>query len=178
MVKSAKSPAYWQRAPASVKLAVGLLCLQATIWALLSAGIAYGETNVAITHPSKGTIDMVVLAVLALAAGTFAAIKFWLAYRLPRGTHRTREAVISVEGLMGCFAGLVLLYLFVSLYGLVLSPPVIIGGIMSVLVAHGLTKPPAKQHFDANEAAGAQSLPLRSPDGGSPAQLRARIATA
>jgi hypothetical protein len=159
-----------------VKLAVGLLCLQATIWALLSAGIAYGDTRVAITHPSKGTTIDVVLAVLALAAGTFAAGKFWLAYRLPRGTHRTREAVISVEGLMVCFAGLVLLCLFVSLYGLVLAPPVIIGGIMSVLAAHGLTKPPAKQHFDAN--AGAQSSTLPCPDGGSPAQFRARLVAA
>ena len=158
-------------------LAVGLLYLQAAIWALLSAGIAYGDVNVAITNPGKGTTtSVVVLAVLALAAGTFAAGKFWLAYRLPRGTHQTREAVITVEALMGGFAGLVLLALFLSVFGLILSPPVIIGGIMSVLVAHGLTKPPARQYFDANEAARAQSSNLRSADGSSPAQFRARLA--
>ncbi len=49
---------------------------------------------------------------------------------------------------------------------------------MSVLVAHRLTKPPAMLHFDANEAAGAQSSTLQSPDGGSPAQFRARLAAA
>jgi hypothetical protein len=179
MAKSAGSPAFWQQAPASVKLAVGLLYLQATIWALLSGGIAYGSASVAIRHASKTTTTAVVVtAVLALAAGIFAAVKFWLAYRLPRGGHKTREAVITVEGLMACFAGLLLLALFVTITGLILSPPVIVGGIMSVRVAHGLTKPPARQYFDAIEAAGAQALNLRSPDGGSPAQFRARLAAA
>ena len=180
MVKSAERPASWQQAPASVKHAVGLLYLQAAIWSLPSVGIVYGDANVAITHPSKVTTTaFVVTALLALAAGTFAAGKFWLAYRLPRGTHRTREAVITVEALMGGFAGLVMLVLFISGFGLLLSPPVIIGGIVSVLVAHGLTKPPARQYFDANEAAaGAQTPNLRSSDGASPAQFRARLAVA
>jgi hypothetical protein len=179
MVKAAESPASRQQAPASVNLAVALLCLQATIWALLAADIAYGSANAAIA-PARNdtTTGVVVLAVLALVASTIVAGKFWLAYRLPRGTHQTREAVIMVEGLMGGFAGLVLLALFVIPIGLILSPPIIIGGIMSVLVAHGLTKPPARQYFDANEAARAQSSNLGSPDGGSPAQFRARPAAA
>jgi hypothetical protein len=179
MVKLAERPAPWQQAPASVKAASGLLYLQATIWALLSCGIAYGDANVAISHPSKGTTTaFVVTVLLALAAGTFAAGKFWLAHRLPGGTHKTREAVITVEALMGGFAGLVLLALFLSVFGLLLSPPVIIGGIISALVAHGLTKPPARQYFDTNEAAEAQNPNLRSYDGGSPAQFRACLAAA
>ena len=171
MEKPAESPMSRQEAPASVKAAVGLLCLQAAIWALLSADLAYGS--------DRTTRGGVVLAVLALVTATIAASKLWLAYRLPRGTHRTREAVISLEGVMGCFAGLVLLAaLFLGLAGLLLFPPVIVGGIMSVLVANGLTKPPARQYFDANEAARAQTPNRRSRDDGSPAQYRARFATA
>ena len=129
--------------------------------------------------PSKVTMTMFVgVVVLALVAGTFAAAKFWLAYRLPRGTQRTREAVIAVETLMGGFAGLVLLFLTVSGYGLILSPPFIIGGIMCVRVVRGLTKPPAELYFDANDAVDAQSANLRSPDGGSPAQFQGYLATA
>jgi hypothetical protein len=121
---------------------------------------------------------VVVLAVLALVVVTIAAAKFWLAYRLPRGSHKTREAVITVEGLMGGFAVLVLPALFVIPIGLVLSPPVIIGGIMSVRVAHGLAKPPARQYFDANEAPQAQTSNLQSSEGGSPSRFQARLAAA
>jgi hypothetical protein len=120
---------------------------------------------------------IVLTVVLALATGTFAVAKLWLAYRLPRGTHQTREAVITVEGLMACLAGLVLVALTVTGYGLVLSPPFIIGGIMSGLVARGLNRPPAQQYFDASEAVD-QSANLRPPDGGSPAQFRGYLATA
>ena len=118
------------------------------------------------------------IVVLAVVPGTFAAAKFWLAYRLPRGTRRTREAVITVETLMAGFAGLVLLFLTVTGYGLIFSPPFLIGGIMCVWVIRGLTKPPAEQYFDANEAVDAQSANLRSPDGGSPAQFQGYLATA
>jgi len=179
MGKPEGSLASWQQAPVSVKAAVGLLYLQATIWAMVSAGIAYGSANVAIA-PARNdtTTGIAVLAVLALVAGALAAGKFSLACRLPRGSHKTREAVITVEGLMGCFAGLILLVLLVSITGLILSPPAIVGGIMSVLVAHGLTKPPARQYFDANEAARAQSSNPGSADGGSPAHFRARLAAA
>ena len=79
---------------------------------------------------------------------------------------------------MACFAGLVLLALTVSGYGLIISPPFIIGGIMSARVAAGLNKPPAQQYFDANGAVDAQPADLRSPDGGSPAQFRGYLATA
>ena len=100
--------------------------------------------------PSKVTMTIFVGSVaLALVSGTFAAAKFWLAYRLPRGTQRTREAVITVETLMAGFAGLVLLFLTVTGYGLILSPPFIIGGIMCVRVVRGLTMSPAEQYFDA-----------------------------
>src|SRR5262245_34102703 len=108
MGKPAGSPASAQQAPASVRAAVGLLYLQATIWALMSAGIAYGSANVAITPARNDTATgIVVPAVLALVAGALAAGKFWLAYRLPRGSHKTRVAVVTVEALMGCFAGLI-----------------------------------------------------------------------
>lgn len=42
---------------------------------------------------------------------------------------------------MAGFAGLVLLFLTVSGYSLILSPPFIIGDIMCVWVIRGLTKP-------------------------------------
>jgi len=168
-----------QQTPASVRDAVCLLCLQATIWALLSAGTAYGSAHLAMAPARSGiTAGVVVLAVLALVAGAIAAGKFWLSYRLPRGTNRTRETVITVEGLMGGFAGLALLaLLFVAPFGMILSPPVIVGGIMSVLVAHGLTKPPARHYFDASEHARAQNSNLRSPDSGA-TQFRACLASA
>lgn len=178
MVKSADSPA--SRQPHKfVQNAVGLLRLQATIWALLSGGMVAGVSASFARTPSNVTMTTFVgVVVLALVAGTFAAAKFWLAHRLPRGTQRTREAVITVETLMAGFAGLVLLFLTVSGYGLILSPPFIIGGIMCVRVVRGLTKPPAEQYFDANEAVDAQSANLRSPDGGSPALFQGYLATA
>lgn len=181
MVKSAESPASRQQAPKSVQNAVGLLRLQATIWALLSAGIvADGSVYLArlARTPGNTMTAVVVTVVLALVTGTFAAAKFRLAYHLPRGTHQTCDAVIGVETLMVCFAGLMLFVLTVSGMGLILSPPFIIGGIMSARVVRGLTKPPAQQYFDANEAVDAQSANLRSPDGGSPAQFRGHLATA
>jgi hypothetical protein len=178
-VKSADSPVSRQQPPKFVRNAVGLLRLQATIWALLSAGIVAGDTSSFARTPSKVTMTaFVVIVVLALAAGTFAAAKFWLAYRLPRGTQRTREAVITVETLMAGFAGLVLLCLTVTGYGLIFSPPFIIGGIMCVRVVRGLTKPPAEQYFDANEAVDTQSSNLRSPDDSSPAQFQGYLVTA
>jgi hypothetical protein len=179
MVKSAESPASRQQAPKSLQNAVGLLRLQATIWALLSAGIVAGCSAFLARTPSKVTMTAVAATVvLVLVTAAFAAVKFRLAHRLPRGTHQTRAAVIRVEKLMVCFAGLVLFVLTVSGMGLIISPPFIIGGIMSARVARGLTKPPALQYFDANEGADAQSANLRSPDGGSPAQFRGYLATA
>jgi hypothetical protein len=179
MVKPAESPASQQQVPKSVQNAVGLLRLQATIWALLSGGLVAGDSASLARTPSKVAMTAVaVTVVLALAAGTFAVAKFRLAYRLPRGTHQTREAVITVEGLMACFAGLVLVALTVSGYGLIISPPFIIGGIMSARVAAGLNKPPAQQYFDANGAVDTQPANLRSPDGGSAAQFRGYLATA
>jgi hypothetical protein len=179
MTLSAESSTSPLQPPASVNLAVGLLCLQATIWTFVSAVLAYGSASVARAPQRSGTITgVVVFGVLALVVITIAAGKFWLAYRLPRGGHKTREAVITVEGLMGGFAVLVLLALFVIPIGLVLSPPVIIGGIMSLRVANGLTKPPARQYFDANEAAKAKTANLRSIDGGGAARFQARLASA
>jgi hypothetical protein len=78
---------------------------------------------------------------------------------------------------MACFAGLLLLALAVTFFLLVLAPPIIIGGIMSAQVAHGLTKPPARQYFDANEAADAHTPNPRCPDGGSHTQSQALLAT-
>jgi len=145
----------------------------------MSAGIAYASADVAISpDPNDTTTGVTVFAVLTLVAGALAAGKFRLAYRLPRGSHKTREAVITVEALMGGFAGLVLLALFVTPAGGLFLPPVIVGGIMSVLVARGLNKPPALQYFDAKEAPGAQSSNAGSADSGSPAQFRARLAAA
>lgn len=176
MVESADSG---QHAPGPVKNAVSLLRLQAAIWAMLSAGIvADGSANLALTPTSKVRTAFAVAIVLALAMGTFAAAKFRLARRLPRGTHRTREAVITVETLMAGFAGLVTLVLAVSVFGLILSPPFIIGGIMSARVARGLARPPARQYFDANQSAGACPATLRSPRGGGQAQFRGHLATA
>lgn len=143
----------------------GLLYLQATIWALLTAALAGGAATLARTPASK-VIATTITIVLAMATGSLAAAKFKLAYRLPRGGHRTRETVITVEGLMACFAGFLLLALAISVFGLILSPLVIIGGIMSARVAHDLTKPPARQYFDASEAADAQA-PNPRPAGGS-----------
>jgi hypothetical protein len=179
MVKSADSSASRQQPPKFVRNAVGLLRLQATIWALLSAGVVAGDSVSLARAPSKVTMTAVVVTVvLALAAGTFAAAKFRLAHRLPRGTERTREAVITVETLMAGFAGLVLLFLTVTGFGLILSPPFLIGGIMCVRVVRGLTKPRAEQYSDASESVGGQSANLRSPDGGSPAQFQGYLATA
>jgi hypothetical protein len=153
--------------------------LQAIIWALLSVGIvADGSANLALTPTSKVKTAFVVAVVLALVMGTFAVAKFRLANRLPRGTHRTREAVITVETLMAGFAGLVMLVLVVSVFGLIISPPFIIGGIMSARVARGLARPPACHYFDVNEAAAASSANLRSPEGGNQAQYRGYLATA
>jgi hypothetical protein len=55
--------------------AVGLLNLQATIWALLTVGVADGDANVAITLPSKVTTTAFVAVLLALAAGTSTPMK-------------------------------------------------------------------------------------------------------
>jgi hypothetical protein len=172
MVKSAGGSASWRHAPAPLKQAVGLLYLQATIWAFLSAGIVVGESLTLARTPDSKVTTTVVTVLLALATGTFAAAKFRLAYRLPRGSHKTREAVITVETLMATFAGVVLLGLFISVTGLILSPPFIIGGVMSARVARGLAKPPARQYFDANQARGAQTGNARLPDSGdSPVQF-------
>jgi hypothetical protein len=78
---------------------------------------------------------------------------------------------------MACFAGVLLLALALSVFLVILAPPIIIGGIMSARVAHGLTKPPAQQYFDANEAADGRTPDPRRPDGGSLAQSRALLAT-
>jgi hypothetical protein len=146
VVKSADSAPSRQQSPKFVQNAVGLLRLQATIWALLSAGMVAGVSASFARTPSKVTMTTFAgIVVLALVPGTFAAVKFWLAYRLPRGTQRTREAVITVETLMAGFAGLVLLFLTVTGYGLVFSPPFIIGGIMCARVVRGLIKSPAEQ---------------------------------
>jgi hypothetical protein len=180
MLRSRERSAFWQQAPASVKLAVRLLNLQATIWSVLVVGLAYGDADVAITHPGKVTTTAFVATVLlALAGGTFAAGKFWLAARLPRGHHKTRKAVITVEELMAGFAGLILLGLMLSVTGVVLSPPIVIGGIMSFRAARGLSKPPARGYFDAIEAAPRQARPEPRPGkGGSPAQFRSGIVAA
>jgi hypothetical protein len=173
MENPAESPGSGQRPPESVRRAMGLLRVQATIWALVTAGIvADGSATLARTPDSKVTTTIVTV-VLALAAGAFAAVKFRLAYRLPQGGHRTRAAVIQVETLMAWFAGLLLFALAVSVFGLILSPPVIIGGIMSARVARGLAEPPARQYFDAGEAAGAKARSLRPAGGGSLARFRA-----
>ena len=146
MVKSAAGAASRQQPSKFVQNAVGLLRLQATIWALLSAGMVAGVSASFARTPSKVTMTTFVgIVVLALAASTFAAAKFWLAHRLPRGTQRTREVVITVETLMAGFAGLVLVFLTVTGYGLILSPPFIIGGIMCARVVRGLIKFPAEQ---------------------------------
>lgn len=127
---------------------MGLLYLQAAIWALLSAGVvAAGSMTLASTPASKVT-TVVLTSALTVATASFAAAKFRLAGRLPRGGHQTRETVISVETLMAGFAVLLLLVLAISVFGLVLAPPVIIGGIMSARVARGLTLPPARQYLD------------------------------
>ena len=160
-----------------MKQAVALLYLQATIWATLSAGLAAGVSATLARAPASKTTATVVTTALALATATVAAVKFRLAYRLPRGNHKTRETVITVEGLMVCFAGLLLLALALSVFLLVLAPPIIIGGIMSAQAAHGLTKPPARQYFDANAAADAGTPNPQCPDGGSLAQSRALLAT-
>ena len=178
MVESAEIPAPSQQVPKSVHDAVNLLRLQAVIWALLSAGIVVdGCVNLALdtVNASWSTATAVLITVAAaLVTATFAAAKFRLAYRLPRGNRRTLETVTGVETVMAVFAGLVLLFLVLSVFGLVLSPPVIIGGIMSARVARGLTKPPAKQYFDANQALAGQATGLPSPEGGTPAQFGLR----
>jgi hypothetical protein len=179
MVKMPERHAFWQQAPASAKQAVSLLNLQAAIWALLAVGMACGDADVAVTHPGKVTTTaFVVTVVLAVAAGAFAAGKFWLAYRLPRGTHKTREAVITVERLMAGFACLMLFALMLTVTGLILSPPIIIGGIMSARVANGLTKPPARGYFDANDATRCEAPDVRTCNGGGPAEFRSRLAAA
>jgi succinate dehydrogenase hydrophobic anchor subunit len=182
MAESIESPAPRQGAPTSVQRAVGLLRLQATIWALLCVGtVADGSANLALqtVNPSWGTVNAVVFTVvLALGTGLIAVAKFRLAYRLPRGSRRTLETVIDVEMVMAFFAGLVLLFLVFSGFGLILSPPFIIGGIMSARVARGLTKPPAQQYFDANQALDGQSAALASPEGGTPTQFRGYLVTA
>jgi hypothetical protein len=136
-----------------------LLWLQATIWALLSAGIiALGSTYLAETSNTVTAPAIPMTVVLALATGTFAALKYRLAYRLPRGTLRTCENVIGTEMMMVILAGLMMVALACSGMGLILSPPVIIGGVMSIKAARGLTKPPAQQYFEANDAAAAQPV--------------------
>lgn len=161
--------------------AVGLLRLQAAIWALLCAGLIAGDaaslTGALARTPTKISMTaVVVIFVLALAAGTLAVAKFRLAYRLPRGSHQTREAVITVEVVMAGFAGLVLLALALTITGLIFSPPFIVGGVMSAWVASGLNKPPAQQYFDAKEAVDAQPAGLRQADGGRSAQFRGALA--
>lgn len=172
MGKSVQSSASRLQAPASVRRAAGLLYLQATMWALLTASLAGGAATLARTPASKVTATAMTV-VLALATGSLAAAKFKLAYRLPHGGHQTRQTVITVEGLMACFAGLLVLVLAISVFGLILSPPVIIGGIMSARVAHDLTKPPAREYFDANETADAQPINPRPAGGGSLTPFRA-----
>jgi hypothetical protein len=172
MAKSAQKPG-----TQAVLNAVRLLRLQATIWALLSAGIVAEGSAYMTQAPGKDTTTAVVVTViLALVTGTFAAVKFWLASRLPRGTHRTRETVVAVEMLMAYFAVLVLLALAVSVFGLFFSPPVIIGGIMSSRVAGALKKPPAQLYFDAS--ADPQSAIPQSPGVGGPAQFWGCLVTA
>lgn len=181
MVQSTEEPVP-QPAPKSVRNAVALLRLQATIWALLAAGIvAAGSANLALTPSSKALAPFVATVVFTLAMGTFAAAKLRLAYRLPRGTHQTRQAVITVETLMACFAGLLCvptLAAVAAIFGLIIFPPILIGGIMSAQVARGLTKPPALQYFDAAEAAKAPAANQRSPEGGNQAQFWGYLATA
>jgi hypothetical protein len=175
MVESAESPATRQQAPKSVQQAVNLLRLQATIWALLAAD-AWVNLGIGLTSTSKaavvGTIAM------GLAGAAFAAAKFWLAYRLPRSTHRTRSVVIGVEAVMAGFAALVVSLLAITIFGLILSPPFIIGGIMSARVAQGLTKPPALDYFSTNQALSTRSTSPRARNGGTPAQYRGYLATA
>ena len=115
---------------------------------------------------------------MAESAGAFAAAKFWLAYRLPRGTHQTCTVVVGVEFVMAGFAGVVLVVLIASVFGLILSPPLIIGGIMSLRVARGLIRPPAQQYFDANHALDVRSGAVPGPEGGAPAQFRGYLAMA
>jgi hypothetical protein len=174
-----RAPASQQETPIAIRNAAGLLRIQAIIWALLAVGlVADGAANLAL-KPTKGLVTaMVVAVVVALAMGAFSAAKFRLASRLPHGTHQTRERVVAVETIMACFGGLVTLVLVASVFGLILSPAFIIGGIMSARVARGLTKPPAQQYFDAIEAEAAQSASAPPPDGGNPAQFHGILATA
>jgi hypothetical protein len=175
MVESTESPVSVENQPKSVRHAVNLLRLQATIWALVS-GDAWLNLKVGLTSPNNAAVVGTIA--IGVAAAAFAAAKLWLAYRLPRSTHQTCSIVIGVEFVMAGFAGLVLVIMIISVFGVILSPPFIIGGIMSLRVARGLTKPPAQQYFDANRAPGDQSSALPFPEGGAPAQFRSYLAMA
>lgn len=172
-------PVSEQETPIAIRNAVGLLRTQAIIWALLAVGLVIdGAANLAL-KPTKGLVTaMVVAVVVALVMGAFSLAKFGLASRLLHGTHQTRERVVAVETIMACFGGLVTLVLAASVTGLTLAPAFIIGGFMSAVVARGLTKPPARQYFDAIEAEATQTASAPSPDGGSSAQIHSVIATA
>jgi hypothetical protein len=164
--------------PVSIRNAVGLLRVQAIIWALLAVGlVADGAANLAL-KPTKGMVTALVAAVVvALVMCAFSAAKFSLASRLPNGTHQTRERVVAVEIIMACFGGLVTLVLAASVFGLILAPPFVVGGIMSARVARGLAKPPAEQYLDAIQAQAAQSASA-PPHGGNPAQFHGVVAMA
>jgi hypothetical protein len=147
--------------------------------AMLAVGlVADGYEKTRLSRTNRDGDATVMAVVVALVMGAFSAAKLRLASRLPHGTHQTRERVVAVETIMACFGGLVTLVLVASVFGLILSPAFIIGGIMSARVARGLTKPPAQQYFDAIEAEAAQSASAPPPDGGNPAQFQGILATA
>jgi hypothetical protein len=165
--------------PTAIRNAVGLLRLQAIIWAVLAIGLlADGAANLA-RKPTEGLLTaMVAAAVVAFFMGVSSAVNFRLASRLPYGAHQARERVVAIETVMAGFGGLVTLVLAASVFGLILAPPFIVGGIMSARVARGLTRPSALQYFDAIEAQAARSARPPLPDGGNPAQFHGILATA
>ena len=132
-------PRRWM--PPSVSHARELLYLQASIWGLLCIGALLNATS---PNPLFGPALMLAAASIC---GALAAAKAWLGHRIPRGSDRTRQAVIVVESVMACLGALLTLPAAIPEGGAIPALACLVGGGLSLRATIGLTKPPARQYF-------------------------------
>lgn len=145
--------------PQTVSHARALLYLQAVIWGLLCFVATVNATS------SNPVLDPAFLLGTAGVAGGLAVAKARLGHRISRGGDGTRRAVVAVESLMACLGALGTLAA-VAPGGGVPALAFLVGGGMSLKVATGLTRPPARQYFAAPGTEITQASPASEPGDG------------
>ena len=159
--------------PRPVSLAQELLYCQASIWGLISGGcLTWSLLAITRATSNPGPWLITTALIAAAVAGVLAAAKARLGYWIPRGTDRTRQAVVRVEFSMACLGALATIPAMLPEGGGIYALAALVGGGLSLAAAIGLEKPPAREYFAAPGTQVAQSSVASQPDGERSAQFR------